>query len=360
MAALTSGSSDGDGSRGGSARGDSARGSSACGSSARDAERSRDADRSRDGRRFRDADRGQLLLISGLVVAVSLVALVVLLNASIYSENVATRGVEAADGEALEVRAAAVEETGKLIDGTNRNRPGDHDAAVTAVENGTADLDAYLARAYADRGGVTNVSLVPSSIRRGSYVTGSLTANGTGDSNATLAAGAARTRGFVVEVDPDSLASTDAAGAASGAFRIEFGDTTNETREVYVYENATDGDVTVAVGENGSDPTVVCSTPSGDRVGVDLTGERVGDERCPGLWAASAGELAGPHDVSMERTDAANGTAVLTALPDSGDAVGSDHSATPAVYDTEIDFSYRTAELRFDTAIRVAPGEPDA
>lgn len=312
----------------------------------------------RDDRRFRDADRGQLLLVTGLVVAVSLVALVVLLNASIYSENAATRGIEAADGEALEVRAAAVEETGALIDGTNRDRPANHSEATAAVEDGIADLDEYLARAYADRGGVTHVAGDASTMRNGSYVTGNLTANGTGDANATLAADVNRTRGFVVEVKPDTLASTNEADASDDAFFIEFGNASNDTREVYVYES--DDNVTVAVGENGSDPSVVCSTPSADRVGVDLTGDRTGDERCPGLWAASAGSLKGPYDVSMERTDEANGTVTATARPDSGDAVGSDLTATPAVYDAQIEFGYRTAELRFETAVRVAPGEPDA
>ena len=319
-----------------------------------------DGDDSRGDRRFRDADRGQLLLISGLVVAVSLVTLVVLLNASIYSENVATRGVEAADGEALEVRAAAVEETGTLIDGTNRNRPANHSEAKTAVEDGIAALDAYLARAYADRGGVTHVSGNRTTMENGSYVTGDLTANGTGDANATLAADVDRTRGFVVEVDPGALASTDAAVAPTDAFYVEFDDGVNETREVYVYADDADGNVTVAVGENGSDPIVVCSVSAADRVAVDLTGGTLGDERCPGLWATSAGALERPLDVTVERTDAANGTAAATALPASGDSVGSDHTATPAVYAARIDLRYRTAELRFETAVRVAPGEPDA
>jgi hypothetical protein len=317
-----------------------------------------DGDGPRDGGRFRDADRGQLLLVAGLVVAVSLVALVVLLNASIYSENVATRGVEAADGEALEVRAAAVEGTGKLIDGTNRNRPASHSAAVTAVEDGIVDLDAYLARAYADRGGVTHVSGNASGMRNGSYVTGDLTANGTGDANATLAADVSRTRGFVVEVDPGTLASTTEASASDDAFHVRFANETGETREVYLYDNG--GNVTVAVGENGNDPSVVCSTPSADPAGVDLTGGRIGDERCPGLWASSAGSLEGSYDVSVERTGEADGTAVLTVRPESGDAVSSEHTATPAVYDARIEFAYRTAELRFETTVRVAPGEPDA
>ena len=317
-----------------------------------------DGDAPRDGRRFRDADRGQMLLVAGLVVAVALVALVVLLNASIYSENVATRGIEAADGEALEVRAAAVEGTGKLIDGTNRGRPADHAAAVTAVEDGVVDLDAYLARAYADRGGVTRVTTTAASMERGSYVTGNLTPNGTGGSNATLAAGVDRTRGFVVEVDP--IGSIDESDVTANAFRVEFVNATAATREVYVYESDDDNNVTVAVGENGGAPTVVCSAPSAGPVEVDLTGGALGDERCPGLWADSVGTLDGAYDVTIERTGAADGEARLTALPESGDAVSSDHTATPAVYDAEIDLSYRTAELRFETTVRVAPGEPDA
>ncbi|WP_435073168.1 DUF7261 family protein [Halorubrum sp. HHNYT27] len=338
MAAVTTDPPDGDGSRGVGPR---------------------DGGAASDGRGFRDADRGQMLLVAGLIVAVALVALVVLLNASIYSENVATRGIEATDGEAMEVRATAVEGTGALIDGTNRNRPADHGAAITAVEDGVVDLDAYLARAYADRGGVTHLTTTAASMERGSYVTGNLTANGTGGSNASLAAGVDRTRGFVVGVEPTSLASTDESGAVANAFRIEFADSTAATREVYVYENA-DSNVTVAVGENGSAPTVVCSTPSSGPVDVDLTGSTLGDEGCPGLWTESAGELDGSYDVRIERTDAAAGDVQLTALPESGDAVSSDHTASPAVYEAVIDLSYRTAELRFETTVRVAPGEPDA
>jgi hypothetical protein len=153
---------------------------------------------------------------------------------------------------------------------------------------------------------------------------------------------------------------TDESGATGNAFRVEFANDSAETRAVYVYEDNVDGNITVAVGENGGDPTVVCSASSVDPVAVDLTGGALGNERCPGLWAASAGELSGPYDVNIERTGAADGDAALTVLPDSGDSASSDHTATPAVYDARIEFSYRTAELRFETTVRVAPGEPDA
>lgn len=310
-------------------------------------------DDSRGGRRFRDADRGQLLLVSGLVVAVSLVALVVLLNASIYSENVATRGIEAADGEVLEVRAAAVEETGKLIDGTNRNRPADHDAAVA---DGITELDAHMSRAYADRGGVTHVEL--RSLQNGSYVTGNLS------ENATLAAGVNRTRGFRLTLNASTIENTTRSQATNESFHVTFSNSTGataETREVYAYENKTDGNITLAVGANDGDPTVVCDAPidGRDSIEIDLTSERLWSERCPGIWSESAGSLNGSYDVGLASASAADGTVTATVRPRIDD-VDTDLTVSDAIYAARIDLRYRTAELRFETTIRVAPGEPDA
>jgi len=233
-----------------------------------------DLDRLRGENGFRDANRGQLLLVAGLVMAVSLVALVVLLNATIYSENVATRGIESADGEALEVRATAVEGTGSLIDATNRKAAADGDgygATETAVEEGVAELDTHLARTYAGRGGVAH--LTADSLRRGSYLTGNLTSSQVADD-------VNRTREFVLVVDPDSLASTNASTAPDEAFHVVF-NSSGDTHEVYVYNNTSNGNVTVAIGENGTEPTVLGSIDPDeldepDRVAVDLTGERVG------------------------------------------------------------------------------------
>ena len=283
----------------------------------------------RDARRFHDADRGQLLLVSGLVVAVSLVALVVLLNASIYSENVATRGIEAADGEALEVRAAAVEETGKLIDGTNRQPPADSTVG-SAVEEGIVDLDDHLARAYADRGGVTRVTTDPSAMENGSYVTGDLTAN------ATLAGGVDRTRGFAFDLNASALEDTTRSRATDESFHVAFSNATGatgETREVYAYESEADGNVTLAVGANDGDPTVVCEAPidGRDRIEIGLTGERLWDEPCPGIWSESAGSLDGSYDIDLANASAANGTVTATVRPPLDD-IDTDLNASAAVY----------------------------
>lgn len=312
--------------------------------------------------RFRDADRGQLLLVAGLVMAVSLVTLVVLLNATIYSENLATRGVEAADGEALEVRAAAVEGAGSVVDATNRNATNEstHAEVRDGVSDGIAALDEDLLRTYAGRGGTLSLETDSSAIRNGRRIDAGIpeTANET-----TVAGGVNRTRGLVLDLNASALAETSAASAPDDAFHVVLNASGGGTDEVYVYRNESATDtVTVAVGDNEDPPSVLCEVDASraDRVAVDLTGGRLGGEPCPGLWPTALVDSGDAYDVGVENADAADGELTATVLPESGDAVASDLDPTAAVYDAAIDLRYRTAELRFETTIRVAPGEPDA
>jgi len=297
--------------------------------------------------RFRDADRGQLLLVSGLVVAVSLVALVVLLNASIYGENVATRGVEAADGEALEVRAAVVEETGARLDAANRDGP----TTAADVEAGVDVIDQNLTARYASRGGIAAVDLLDTT--PGRYLTGPV-------NDSTTVADVDRIRAFSLANRSD-LPSTNAANADAAALAVVLNDTAaNTTHEVYLYEN--DGDAVVARGENGSTPTERCRYPaSGEPVALDLTGDRLDGEPCPAVWPeALSDESDGPFDIRFENADGVGVEATATvgtdANPDSDTAL----TVRDAVYGATVEFRYRTADLRFETPIRVAPGEPDA
>ena len=305
----------------------------------------------------RGSDRGQLLLVAGLVMAVSLVVLVVLLNSTIYSENVATRGIESADGEAMEVRSTAVGGTGELLDSTNRAGPSGHGDAEATVRAGVADLDEALARSYAERGGVARVELVGT--ENGSRIAAALAA---ADPNAsTLAGDVDRTRGFVFAADPTGLTDTDAANADTDAFHVDLNASTGGSRQVYVY-NGADGNVTVAVGEDGGEPTVRCSVPPDDRVVVDFTAERLGDRPCPGIWPPSLVAPSDAYTVALINASEAAGEVTVTARPRSGETVATDLTAArePATYEATINLWYRTADLRFETAVRVAPGEPDA
>ncbi|GAB3693052.1 DUF7261 family protein [Halorubrum pallidum] len=305
---------------------------------------------------FREADRGQLLLVAGLVMAVSLVALVVLLNASIYSENLATRGIEAADGEPLEIRAAAVDGTGTLIDATNRRQPGSYSDARTDVEDGIADLDGRLARTAAGQGGVSHLNLTGDELREGRYVTGPV------DDSAAIR-DAERTRAFVLDIDASSLPSANASTAPGDAITVVFNESdSNRTHEAYVYD-PTDGpaDAAVATATNGTDATETCQLDAvdGDRLAVGLTAGTVGGEPCPGIWPADLRDGSVTYDiefVNTNDTDAEMTATVLTTTEPHGSLAD---ASTPAVYDATLRLRYRTADVRFETTVRVAPGEPD-
>ncbi|GAA0509968.1 hypothetical protein SAMN04488066_10899 [Halorubrum aquaticum] len=319
-----------------------------------------------DGDRLREADRGQLLVVTGLVMAVSLVALVVLLNATIYSENVATRGIEADDGEAAAFRASAVEGVGELVDATNRAGPPPNATVNDTVLTGVEDLDRRIARSYAERGGVTRIETDASGLTRGTYL--DTDGNATSLANATNATAYGfsgeieRTRGFVLDLDADALATTTAGNATSEAFHVAFdGSALSESSEVYVYRNG-GGEVVVANGTGGTAPTPRCSVAvdPGDRVSLDLTAERLEETACVGVWPT---ELIAPTDsyaVDFGNADAADGTAIATVRP-AGTGAAPDHAdVSPAVYDATVELRYRTTELRFGTTVRVAPGEPRA
>ncbi|MFD1571769.1 DUF7261 family protein [Halorubrum laminariae] len=294
--------------------------------------------------RLRDDDRGQLLLVAGLVMAVSLVALVVLLNASIYSENLATRGVEAADGEPLEIRAAAVDGTGTLIDATNRGQPGSYSAAETDIENGIVDLDRRLGRTAARRGGIANLSLTDDELREGRYVTGSL------DDSSNVSA-VEQTRSFTVAADTSS---TD----EDNPFTVVFNRTgSNTTHEAYAYESSS-GTVVVETGTNGTNVTEACRIDGieDSRVTVDVTGESVDGESCPGIWPTELSEESDAYVIEFANTADVDAEMAATVLSDGS---VSSLETTPAVYDATLRFRYRTADLRFETTVRVAPGEPN-
>lgn len=60
-------------------------------------------------------DRAQLILVSGLMIAVTMLILVLLLNTVIYTENVATRGIDSDVGEAAEVQVVIDREVEAIL-----------------------------------------------------------------------------------------------------------------------------------------------------------------------------------------------------------------------------------------------------
>lgn len=85
-------------------------------------------------------DRGQLILITGLVIAVVLVGTVMILNTAIYTENLATRDTGDDTSEAIEFRNVVIDGTREILGNENETDPeGALDQYFTQIEGHYAE-----------------------------------------------------------------------------------------------------------------------------------------------------------------------------------------------------------------------------
>jgi hypothetical protein len=285
------------------------------------------------GRRERGSDdRGQLILVAGIALALLFVALALLVNAAIYTDNLATRGGDSA-AEPLEYRASVVDSVGGLIDAENAAQT-DLGIITSNVTSGTAVIDDTHRQYHLRRGAATNASIVPGSANEGLLIRET-------DTNefSSWSANASSVRGFAIELDTTEM-------AAGSPFVIDFNGTS-----VDVALNG-DGNITV----NGGTENVGCEASPGpdDIVRFDVTGERLGDEACSFGWP----DLDGDSEIHLSDADNGAGTYRLTVDSDD-DTTGLPAESSAALYGIKAAIRIDTPKLRYETTVRIAPGEPD-
>lgn len=315
-------------------------------------------------------DRAQLLLITGLALAVILVALVLLLNTVIYTENLATRGVDTGGTEAAELRSGTAADLETLFARTDWST---HDP--DAFE---ADLAAYAAATREHRLRDGTVTRIGTETTDGSHVTqenirefdpsNDHLENTTAESGDewTLVEDATRTRSYVLADVSVTESIANESVINEEAFRVTVA-SADEEWTLYVYE-LDDGPV---VRVNGATREL----DDGGR--IDLTAGTVdGDPWDALVWAS------GVEDPSAERSSRtdyeityANGdtvegtyefvvdtqTGVSTASPNEPlhDEPHESPYAVDAVYSVDATIGLQRPELRYEDRVRVAPGERD-
>lgn len=305
-------------------------------------------------------DRAQLILITGLLLAVSFVVLTLLLNTVIYTENLASRGTDTGGEAALEYRATVETGVGELIDRENERGYSTHSQLRNEVRNGTDEIDRTTKRFHVQRGvasNVSDVSLDDGTLLRQTDPSRDLS-NRTGTANWTLVEDVTDVRSFAVEVTGGLKPTTN---PEDQAFNVSLVDASGDRWSVYVYD---DGGGTIAV-QNASDssPTEVCG-PVTLPVRIDLTRGTVDGQACE---AIDFGRGTGvPRDVVYHRGDRADGTYGLT-VNTTTDVVDQNFVSSPstsapyqvpAVYSARVDVAYVSSDLRYGARIRVARGEP--
>ncbi|MFB6282196.1 MAG: hypothetical protein ABEH40_09265 [Haloferacaceae archaeon] len=325
-------------------------------------------------------DRAQILLIGALAMAVAFVALALVLNSSVYVENLANRENVVVGGEGPNVYAGDVRRgVGRAVVAGNANGSTFADR-TDDVETGVGTLRAALRAYHAERGVAVNVSVVDASphtegTRVFTTADGHFTEPNATSPDWTLGTDR-RFRRFGMNVSRSGLASSTL--PLSDVFRIEVEDADGDRWKIYVYRD--DSAVPARTAVRVRDPTgslsaAECEDDSGSRTDVNITAATVGGAHCDpldffeppdGVSAAEPPRVADPpYTIRYRNAGLGNVSGryrfVMDATSPAPDYAGDgDITTQEVVYDTTVEAVYHSADVRYVTEIRVAPGEPDA
>ena len=304
------------------------------------------------------AERAQLLLITALALAVILVTVALLLNAAIFTENVASRDTTADGHEAIELRGELVQGIGELIERENRQGQTESEI-VNNVESGIDTTGPMVDRERAREGTIATLSHDPNEIETGELLR--YNDNGdpkafsdAGENNWTLVDDLGSARNFTVGIEPDTL-NKSTAESSDEVFGVRFSNATEDDVTLHIYDDEDrTGNLTIARAVDGETPERLCQIEYDGTTTVDITGDRLSTDGAivdcyRDLWPDYD-----PDAIEFVNIYEEKGTASVTV--DDDDPV-SDIEGTP-VYSATVDITYQTTDLTFETTAKIAPGEP--
>jgi hypothetical protein len=306
-------------------------------------------------------DRAQVLLVTAFALAVAFVALSVVINGAIFTQNLATRGDTAGGDDALQYRQQTEQMVGDLLEEVNDDYAGAGSGTTRTSELRTALSDLGNASSYQQSVTGRAVDYSYSGATNGTRVSqnaaGNFRSSG-GMENWTVVQGVPDTRAFDIYVDDtDDLEDPD-----DNPFTVHLEDTSSSDSWRMVIAEDSDINLTVTYvdGSDSFSQTCTAPDPSSDDLTVNVTAGLLAGQPCDALDFArnvSGTDGLGTYDIRFNNTDNVYGEYELTVNATSG--VGSVPNAEEVLYSTTVDYTYRTANLVYETDVRVAPGEPD-
>jgi hypothetical protein len=296
-----------------------------------------------------DRDRGQLLLVAGLGLALAFVVLALVLNAVVFTENLATRNHGETDDVVGYERAVEAGVGGLLVQ-TNTYDDADHASLRSALEAGVGTWDANASLLTASSGTITAASV--QSVENGTRIVQAdernfSDASGAGDW--TPVADVEETRRFEMVVTPNG----------SDPLTVNVSDGATEWR-VEIVDAGSD---TVVEVKNETSP-ITSETVASDTVAVDVTEGTVNGTRVPG-WTFAENVSTG-YDVQIENGGDADGKYGFVVYDASvnGDNYANRSSgsptAVPALYSANVTVHVQDARVTYETNVTVAPEESPA
>jgi len=318
-------------------------------------------------------ERGQIILIAALALAVTFIGLALVVNSAIYTQNLASRGEIAGSNDALEMRAMVETNVGQGVTAANRYNHSNQTTLETGVRESIRTVSTQTERQRVTSGTLVNVTLV-----------GAPT-NGT----------------RIAQNDTSTFISNASNSTWTVRERVTRpGDGTNATRQFVINatelpENSTNAFIVVANGTGGNPKwtmeiwgavgpsgrvNVSVNAPSGGTqkcavpiekpyAHIDVTSGTVQGDPCLALQGGSfdgrfAHGVGDEYNISYESGDQIEGNysmVVRDSTPaNTLDTAPASPFSTTAIYNATVQYSYATSNLRYEAKIRVAPGEPDA
>ena len=308
--------------------------------------------------------RGQLLLIAGLGIAMTLVVLAIVLNTVIFTQNLATR--EAVDTRSpVEFTNAVDEGIGGAMTVSNFWNASGYATLDDAFRRSVTTWAGNATRFSASKGMATDARLHATT--NGTRVV--QPANGTwtsaSDSGSwTMATGIGDTRRFHANVSRTSLATNDGTSlGSSDAFRINVSDG-SETWSLYVYRNASDANQVDVTAVDPSGTTTTCSDEAAF-VELDVTDATLNGVDC---GFAFADGVSSPYTISVEHGTNAGAkytlvvdrdqSGLLGALPTNtyhGQATEESPFTAPAIYSATMNVTVDRADVTYTRNFTITP-----
>jgi hypothetical protein len=320
---------------------------------------------------FEGDDRGQLMIVMSLAIALMFVSMALYLNTAIYTENLATRkGDIAGTAGAESFKSSATDATAGIVHDVNRrNNSTGYSGVESAFDEDLRNWSDAAGRLAAARSRAAVVS--EESTTRGSRIVQVADRNFTNESGTAdwvLAEDTADVRALRLNVSQPSLTASSPGNIPNpDTFAVNITDGTS-TYEVFVYR---DGSSNVAVSVwDGTDEIGPCKVDQ-SRAVVDVTRATVGGEHCPALEffdnfssdltltfnntvSGGSDTVVGTYSIVVsENRPAVNDDDYATEGSTSGPFV------TTAIYSATVRVAYETPRIEYVTVVRVAPGEPD-
>jgi hypothetical protein len=304
-----------------------------------------------------DRDRAQLILIAAFALAVVLVALALVMNAAIYTENLATRseavGLSNAHAAQRATTNVAVEALAYAHEIDNATEHKDIEANVTAAIEGYNNVSR---RQHASTGHVVNASLV--SATYGTNISGGDGDDFTADDPTVeiwdVTRDASTVREFSMDVDTSTLADH---GAGTDEFRV----VARDGGQRWFFNVSKDPSVSnrAIVGINDTETYSECVATSSEFT-INVSAGTVGGSDCPAL---DLDDTPNTFDLEFRNASAIRGDYELIVDRDEdgrAEFTNDGPRARPVLFSIEVEFVYQSPDLDYETRIRIAPWRENA